>query len=123
MRPREAEVEFLGIGYQEILLVFLLMLVFVGPERMPRVAYQIGRAVREMQKYARAVRDEFSEEIDYLETQYREVEAEMKGAQASIRDETDRFTREMRTATASVDDIVKDATSEQIGRASCRERV
>jgi len=103
-------VEFLGIGYQEILLVFLLMLVFVGPERMPRVAYQIGRAVREMQKYARAVRDEFSEEIDFLETQYREVEAEMKDAQSSLRNETDRFGREMRSATATVDEAVKDAT-------------
>jgi sec-independent protein translocase protein TatB len=103
-------VEFLGIGYQEILLVFLLMLVFVGPERMPRVAYQIGRAVREMQKYARAVRDEFSDEIEFLETQYREVEAEMKDAQSSLRTETDRFGSEMRSATATVDDAVKGAT-------------
>lgn len=104
--------EFLGIGYQEILLVFLLMLVFVGPERMPRVAYQIGRAVREMQKYARAVRDEFSEEIEYLETQYREVEAEMKDAQTSLRNETARFDREMRAATNSIDTAVKDATND-----------
>lgn len=102
--------EFLGIGYQEILLVFLLMLVFVGPERMPRVAYQIGRAVREMQKYARAVRDEFGEEITYLETQYREVEAEVKQAQTSMRAETARLDREMREATSSVDQAVKDAT-------------
>lgn len=104
--------EFLGIGYQEILLVFVLMLVFVGPERMPRVAYQIGRAVREMQKYARAVRDEFSEEIEYLETQYREVEAEMKQAQASLKAESARFDQEMRDATSSIDRAVKDAARE-----------
>lgn len=40
--------EFLGIGYQELLLVFVLLLVVVGPERLPQMAYQIGRAVRQM---------------------------------------------------------------------------
>ena len=77
---------FLGVGYQEIIVVFVLMLIFVGPERMPTVAYQIGRAVRTMQKYARAVRDEFSDEIGYIEEQVRTVKGEVATARSAIRD-------------------------------------
>ena len=65
--------EFLGVGYQELLLILVLLLVVVGPERLPAMAYQIGRAVRTLQQYARAVRNEFSDEFDYLEEQYRTV--------------------------------------------------
>ena len=52
--------EFLGIGYQELLLVLVLLLVVVGPERLPTMAYQIGRAVRTMQGYARVLRHRVS---------------------------------------------------------------
>jgi sec-independent protein translocase protein TatB len=84
-------VNFFGVGYQEIILVFVLMLIFVGPERMPTVAYQIGRAVRTMQKYARAVRDEFSEEIGYIEEQVRTVKGEVETTRAAIRESQAEF--------------------------------
>ena len=82
---------FLGVGYQEIILVFVLMLVFVGPERMPTVAYQIGRAVRTMQKYARAVRDEFSDEIGFIEEQVRTVKGEVETTRSAIREQSASF--------------------------------
>jgi sec-independent protein translocase protein TatB len=80
-------VEFLGIGYQELLLILVLLLVVVGPERLPQMAYQIGRAVRQMQLYARAVRDEFRDEIDYLDEQYRTMRGEIELAQRTLREE------------------------------------
>jgi sec-independent protein translocase protein TatB len=80
-------VEFLGIGYQELLLILVLLLVVVGPERLPHMAYQIGRAVRQMQLYARAVRDEFRDEIDYLDEQYRTMRGEIELAQRTLREE------------------------------------
>ena len=79
--------EFLGIGYQELLLILVLLLVVVGPERLPQMAYQIGRAVRQMQLYARAVRDEFRDEIDYLDEQYRTMRGEIELAQRTLREE------------------------------------
>jgi sec-independent protein translocase protein TatB len=103
-------VEFLGIGYQEVLLVFVLMLVVVGPQRMPQVAYQIGRAVREMQKYARAVRDEFSEEWEYLDSQAKELRGEVDSAskdlaevRRSLRAETDKMDAELKAASAEAE--------------------
>ncbi len=87
--------EFLGVGYQELIVVLVLMLIFVGPERMPVVAYQVGRAVRTMQKYARAVRDEFSDEIAYVEEQVKTVRGEVDATRTAIRDEQQKFNAEL----------------------------
>lgn len=94
--------EFLGIGYQELLLVLVLLLVVVGPERLPAVAYQLGRAVRTLQQYARAVRDEFSDEIGYVEEQYKVIKGEVDTARATLREEEAKMTAEMREATESL---------------------
>ncbi len=100
--------EFLGIGYQELLLVFVLLLVVVGPERLPQMAYQIGRAVRQMQMYARAVRDEFKDEIDYLDEQYKTIRGEVDQAQRVMRDEQAKLNSGLREVNATIEQ----ATSE-----------
>ena len=91
--------EFLGVGYQELLLILVLMLVVVGPERLPGMAYQIGRAVRTLQTYARQVRDEFSDEISYIEEQYKTVKGEVDSTRDSLRQEQLKLNAELRDAT------------------------
>jgi len=88
--------EFLGIGYQELILVLVLLLVVVGPERLPTMAYQIGRAVRQMQGYARAVRDEFRDEIDYLDEQYKTIKGQVDDVQKVMREEQTKLNSEFR---------------------------
>lgn len=91
--------EFLGIGYQELLLVLVLMLVVVGPERLPGMAYQIGRAVRTLQTYARQVRNEFGDEISYIEEQYKTVKGEVDSTRGALRQEQLKLSNELRDAT------------------------
>ncbi len=78
--------EFLGVGYQEILVIFAVMLVVVGPDRLPTMAYQIGRAVRTLQQYARAVRDEFKDEFEYIDEQMKVVKGGMADVQSTFRE-------------------------------------
>ncbi len=106
--------EFLGVGYQEILLVLVLLFVVVGPQRLPLVAYQIGRAVRQLQRYARAVRDEFSEEYQYIEEQYSTIKGDLGGAskdlqeiRRELRQEEATLNRELTDATKPVEEAVK----------------
>ena len=94
--------EFLGIGYQELLLVFVLLLVVVGPERLPAMAYQIGKAVRTMQKYARAVRDEFKDEFDFVEDQVKTVRGEIDVARVAVREQQRAFNSEMQAMNSSL---------------------
>ncbi|MSQ61386.1 MAG: hypothetical protein EXR43_02240 [Dehalococcoidia bacterium] len=61
-----------GIGIPEVLVVVILLLIVVGPERLPTVARQVGRMVGQMQQYARAFRDEYLSELSDLKS---EVEA------------------------------------------------
>jgi Tat protein translocase TatB subunit len=89
--------EMFGVGYQEVLVILVLLLVVVGPERLPEVAYQIGRAVRTMQAYARQVRDEFSEEIRFIDEQYKVVKGDLAAAQGALRDETARANTELKS--------------------------
>jgi sec-independent protein translocase protein TatB len=107
-------VEFLGIGYQELLLVLVLLLVVVGPDRLPTMAYQIGRAVRTMQGYARAVRDEFRDEIDYLDEQYKTVKGQVDEAQKTLRAENAKLNTELRNVSAEMESTAALATSEPL---------
>ncbi len=78
--------EFLGIGYQEILLVFALIMIVVGPRRLPEMAYYIGRFIKKLQGYARVVRDEFGEEFAYLNEEMEAVRADVKEVRGSMRE-------------------------------------
>ena len=76
--------EFLGIGYQEILLVFALIMIVVGPRRLPEMAYYIGRFIRKLQGYARVVRDEFGEEFAYINEEMEAVRADVREVRGSV---------------------------------------
>lgn len=103
--------EFLGIGYQELIVVMFLLLVVVGPERLPGMAYQIGRAVRQMQQYARAVRDEFSDEIGYIEDQYKTVRGEVDQTKQTLREHQAQLDSGMREVTAPVQEAATTASA------------
>lgn len=106
--------EFLGVGYQEILVILVLTLVVVGPERLPKVAYQIGRAVRTMQSYARVVRDEFSDEMKYFDEEVTSLRTEVESTRSSLRETENEFKqqqasfeKDVRATTKTVDDATK----------------
>ena len=98
---------FMGVGYQEILVVFVLMLVVVGPERMPKMAYQIGKMVRTMQGYARVVRDEFKGEMDFFQEESALIKGELASARESFRDTEDAFRKEQEQVSADLDEAAK----------------
>ncbi|MFN0096487.1 MAG: twin-arginine translocase TatA/TatE family subunit [Dehalococcoidia bacterium] len=99
--------EFLGIGYQEIFVVLAVLLIFVGPQRLPTVAYQIGRAVKTLQSYARVVRGEFSEEFKYLDEQYKTIKGEVDTARTELRSQQSKWNQELRDVTAPLDDAAR----------------
>ena len=43
---------FLGIGMAEIVLIALIAVVVLGPERFPEVAVQVARAIKWLRGYA-----------------------------------------------------------------------
>ena len=58
---------FSGVGFQELFLLFVIGLVILGPERLPRVASQIGRWVGRARRTANQLRFQLEREIALAE--------------------------------------------------------
>jgi sec-independent protein translocase protein TatB len=56
------------IGFTEILVISVLALVVLGPEKLPRVAAQIGRWVGRARAMARQFREQLEDEVQLAET-------------------------------------------------------
>lgn len=65
---------FSGIGFSEILIILLITLVVVGPEKIPDVARMIGKGVREVRRASNLFRDMFmlEEGADYRQQDRRQ---------------------------------------------------
>ena len=99
--------QFLGIGLEEILLIVALIVIVVGPRRLPEMAYWLGRGVKKLQRYARLVRDEFSEEFAYLNEEMEAVRADVKEMRTTVREVQEELTE--------VRGEVQEVTSEAVG--------
>ena len=56
-----------GIGPEELLLVAVLALLVLGPERLPKVMRDMGRVVGDLRRTSDELRDEFLNADKYLE--------------------------------------------------------
>jgi sec-independent protein translocase protein TatB len=52
-----------GVGFSELLLLFVIGLLILGPERLPRVASQLGRWVGKARRTANQLRFQMEREI------------------------------------------------------------
>ena len=72
--------DFFGIGPMELLLIIILGLIVFGPGKIPEVARQLGRTVREFKKASssltRDFKDEFEKELNSEPVQSKETTGE-----------------------------------------------
>lgn len=48
-----------GLGFGELLLIFLIALIFIGPKKLPELAKGLGKGIREFQNAAKGLSEEF----------------------------------------------------------------
>jgi len=94
--------EFLGIGLPELLVILLLTLIVVGPQRLPEVAAQMARAMREFRRYTSSLSREVTEALGDLEKEYNSVRQEWKEVGEAVR-------QDMKAMEAEVSGAVEDA--------------
>jgi len=68
----------LGVGPLELVVIMIVALIFVGPERLPRLAADLARTIREIRKYTNSLAAEFNEVVQDLEKETRAETAEWK---------------------------------------------
>ena len=54
-----------GIGGQELVLLMLIGLIVLGPERLPRIANQIGGWLGQARRMTRVMKRQLEEELDF----------------------------------------------------------
>lgn len=59
--------ELFGVGSTEIVVILLLAAIVLGPERLARVARELGKFVRNAKAYFASFSDELKEELDVLD--------------------------------------------------------
>lgn len=74
--------DFLGIGAPELLLVFVVALIILGPDRLPEAMSKAGKVYREFRATSQGITDQISRELQIEEWQRkaREFEAESRKA-------------------------------------------
>ncbi len=60
-----------SIGPFEVIIILIVALVIVGPEKLPEMARMVARALRDLRKYANDVRREFERDTDEIKEDFR----------------------------------------------------
>jgi sec-independent protein translocase protein TatB len=57
----------LGIGMNELVIIFLLAGIILGPERLAKMAREAGKLIRNVKNYFKALNDELKSELDIVD--------------------------------------------------------
>jgi sec-independent protein translocase protein TatB len=67
----------LGIGMNELIVIFILAAIILGPERLVRVAREAGKFIRNIKNYFSSLTDELKAEMDTLD-EFNKVKNDLK---------------------------------------------
>jgi len=93
-----------GVGPEELMLIMLVALLVLGPERLPKVARDVGKIVGELRRTSDELREDFLNADKYLEKAATAVAPPAEPAAPAPESTTDgppgesAFDREMREA-------------------------
>ena len=57
-----------GVGFSELIILFLIGLIVLGPERLPRVANQLGNWIGQARRMTRVMKRQLEDELDLEKT-------------------------------------------------------
>lgn len=92
-------------GFSELVVIAVVMLVVVGPERLPKVARTAGHILGRLQRYVSDVKSDIQREMQLedlkklqqqVEQQARELESSVRGQMAKVEAEVDATAAEVK---------------------------
>lgn len=93
------------IGFSELVIIALVTLLVVGPERLPKVARTLGHLFGRMQRYVNDVKADISREIqlDELRKMQTDVQEAARDFEQSVNREVSQVEQEARSVTRSLE--------------------
>jgi sec-independent protein translocase protein TatB len=92
------------IGFSELLVIGVVALIVIGPERLPRVARTVGHLVGRLQRYVSDVKADIQREVelDELRKMRDSVQQAASGIETSLREELAKTETDLNAAAASL---------------------
>lgn len=100
----------LDVGFSELLLIGVVALVVVGPERLPRLARTAGQWIGRAQRYVNDVKSDISREVelDELRRLRAEMEATARNMQETMTSHAAKLENEFRSVDSELQGIGRD---------------
>jgi len=87
---------FFGIGPLEVILILVLALIVLGPQRLPEVAAQLARLVRQARRYAGQVTSQLKYELGDLVQDYQALREELRQLREELREQSKPLEEELK---------------------------
>ncbi|AEC21652.1 hypothetical protein PT7_3112 [Pusillimonas sp. T7-7] len=109
------------VSFSELMLVGVIALIVIGPERLPKVARTIGHLVGRAQRYVTDVKTDIQREMDLdelnnlkgqMEDAAKSVKSSMQDATDSLKAPLDEAQKALKDASASVENLVDSTKAE-----------
>ena len=104
------------IGFSEIVVIAVVALVVIGPERLPKAARTLGHLFGRLQRYVSDVKADINREMELDEL--RKLQREMQGAARDFEQSVSTAANDVKAGVRSVErDLSDTSTSAQAGDA------
>jgi len=95
------------IGFSELLLIAIVALIVIGPQRLPTVARTLGHLLGRMQRYVNDVKADISREMELEEL--KKLQSSMEDAARSMRDSIDSVNKEVSATEGELNKLAQSA--------------
>ncbi|MGB3291181.1 MAG: Sec-independent protein translocase protein TatB [Burkholderiaceae bacterium] len=118
------------VSFSELMLIGVIALIVIGPQRLPKVARTIGHLVGRAQRYVSDVKTDIQREMDLdelnnlkgqMEEAANSVKSSMRDATDSLRKPLDEAQQALKDASTSVETLVDSAKAEATAPAPAAE--
>jgi sec-independent protein translocase protein TatB len=87
-----------GVGPLEMLVIAVLALIFIGPQRLPSVIGQVMKTIRELREYATGIQNEFRDD-------FREMREEFESFQRDVTQSMEEMSRDVEEVSRDVNQL------------------
>jgi len=97
------------IGFSEIVVIGVVALIVIGPERLPKVARTLGHMFGRLQRYVNEVKADINREMELDEL--RKLQSQVQSAARDIEESVTQATRDMESGVRSVESQLNEAAA------------
>ena len=85
------------VAFSEIIVIAVVALIVIGPEKLPKVARTLGALTGRMQRYVAQVKEEVNREVRFQELQQlqQEIQETANKTQANLQQKTDALMQDL----------------------------